>query len=47
MISAIVLGETASDLRAKLVELTRQKSGSADAPAGVIQHSALGLRSDP
>ncbi|MFJ1843624.1 MULTISPECIES: hypothetical protein [unclassified Streptomyces] len=47
VISAIVLGEAAPDLRAELVELTRQKSGSADAPAGIIQHSALGLRSDP
>ncbi|MFF3879087.1 hypothetical protein [Streptomyces sp. NPDC001978] len=46
VISAIVLGEPASDLRSKLVELTRRKSGSADAPAGFIQHSALGLRSD-
>ncbi|WP_327123421.1 hypothetical protein [Streptomyces sp. NBC_01727] len=46
VISAIVLGEPASDLRSKLVELTRRKSGAADAPAGLIQHSALGLRSD-
>jgi hypothetical protein len=46
VISAIVLGEPAPDLRSKLVELTRRKSGSADAPAGLIQHSALGLRSD-
>ncbi|WP_329089533.1 hypothetical protein [Streptosporangium sp. NBC_01469] len=46
VISAIVLGEPASDLRSRLVELTRRKSGSADAPAGLVQHSALGLRSD-
>lgn len=46
VISAIVLGEPASDLRSKLVELTRRKSGAADAPAGLIQHSVLGLRSD-
>jgi hypothetical protein len=44
VISAIVLGEPATDLRRKLVELTRRESGS-DAPAGLIQHSALGLRS--
>ncbi|MEU0492775.1 hypothetical protein ABZ249_26405 [Nocardiopsis sp. NPDC006139] len=47
VISAIVLGEPARDLRTKLVELTRRRSGSADAPAGLIRHSALGLRSDP
>ncbi|MGW6795365.1 hypothetical protein [Streptomyces chartreusis] len=46
VISAIVLGEPAQDLRAKMVELTRRERGAADAPAGVIQHSALGLRSD-
>ncbi|WP_431961666.1 hypothetical protein [Actinacidiphila sp. bgisy160] len=46
VISAIVLGEPATDLRSRLVELTRARPGSADAPAGVIQHSALGLRSD-
>ncbi|MCX5409707.1 hypothetical protein OHA37_38350 [Streptomyces sp. NBC_00335] len=46
VITAIVLGEPAPDLRSKLVELTRRKSRSADAPAGLIQHSALGLRSD-
>ncbi|MGF0174383.1 hypothetical protein ACQF36_28875 [Streptomyces sp. Marseille-Q5077] len=46
VISAIVLGEPAQDLRSKLVELTRRGPGAADAPAGVIQHSALGLRSD-
>ncbi|WP_345584359.1 hypothetical protein [Streptomyces prasinosporus] len=46
VISAVVLGEPATDLRARLVELTRRRSGSADAPAGLVQHSALGLRSD-
>ncbi|MXG30210.1 hypothetical protein [Streptomyces sp. YIM 132580] len=46
VITAIVLGEPAPELRSRLVELTRQKSRSADAPVGVIQHSALGLRSD-
>lgn len=46
VITAIVLGEPTPDLRSKLVELTRRKPRSADAPAGVIQHSTLGLRSD-
>ncbi|MQY07335.1 hypothetical protein [Actinomadura macrotermitis] len=46
VISAIVLGEPAADLRSKLVELTRRGSGATDAPAGLIQHSALGLRSN-
>jgi hypothetical protein len=45
VISAIVLGEPATDLRSKLVEMTRRESDS-DAPAGLIQHSALGLRSE-
>ena len=46
VLSTIVLGEPAQDLRTKLVELTRRRSGNADAPAGPVQHSALGLRSD-
>ncbi|MFF2382607.1 hypothetical protein [Streptomyces sp. NPDC058108] len=46
VITAIVLGEPAPELRSKLVELTRRKPRSANAPAGVIQHSTLGLRSD-
>jgi hypothetical protein len=46
VLSAIVLGEPATGLHAELVELTRRRSGAADAPAGVVQHSALGLRSD-
>ncbi|MFG2439688.1 hypothetical protein [Streptomyces sp. NPDC048508] len=45
VLSAIVLGEPATELRTELVELTRRGSGS-DAPAGLIQHSVLGLRSD-
>ncbi|OEJ98429.1 hypothetical protein [Streptomyces thermolilacinus] len=44
VLSAIVLGEPASALRAKLVEVTRRGHGAAEAPAGVIQHSAVGLR---
>ncbi|MER6844661.1 hypothetical protein, partial [Streptomyces platensis] len=46
VIRGIVLGEPALDLRSKLVELRRRTSGSADVPAGLVQHSALGLRSD-
>jgi hypothetical protein len=46
VITAIVLGEPALDLRSKLVELTRQGTKDGDAPAALIQHSALGLRSD-
>jgi hypothetical protein len=46
VLSAIVLGELAQELGTKLVELTRERSGNADVPAGLVQHSALGLRSD-
>ncbi|WP_422736272.1 hypothetical protein ACN263_22155 [Micromonospora sp. WMMD729] len=45
VLSAIVLGEPAVDLRAELVALTTQESGRTDFPAGVIEHGALGLRS--
>ncbi|WP_323181897.1 hypothetical protein [Streptomyces sp. NBC_01408] len=45
VISAIVLGEPAADLRAGLLELTARASGKSDLPAGVVQHSVLGLRS--
>lgn len=45
VLSAIVLGEPAQELRSKLVELTRRAAGAADVPAGIVQHSALGLRS--
>lgn len=45
IISAIVLGEPAADLRAGLVELTARASGKSDLPSGVVEHSALGLRS--
>ncbi|MFJ6780328.1 hypothetical protein [Streptomyces yangpuensis] len=44
VVSTIVLGEPAPDLRARLVELTRREPSSAD--GGLIQHSALGLRSN-
>ncbi|MET7423002.1 hypothetical protein [Dactylosporangium sp. NPDC005555] len=46
MLSAIVLGEPAVDLRAELVALVAQEPGCGDLPAGVILHSLLGLRSD-
>ncbi|MFI5979620.1 hypothetical protein ACIBEA_01960 [Streptomyces sp. NPDC051555] len=45
VISAIVLGEPAVDLRAGLVALTARAAGRTDLPAGVVQHSVLGLRS--
>lgn len=45
VLSGIVLGEPVVDLRAELVALTTQGSGRTDLPAGVIEHSALGLRS--
>lgn len=45
VISAIVLGEPATELRADLMELTARASGKRDLPSGVVQHSALGLRS--
>ncbi|MFF5447558.1 hypothetical protein [Streptomyces sp. NPDC012888] len=45
VISAIILGEPAADLRAGLVELTARGSARSDLPAGVVQHSVLGLRS--
>jgi hypothetical protein len=46
VLSAIVLGEPAQELRERVVELTRRKPGAANAPAGAVQHSALGLRSE-
>jgi hypothetical protein len=45
VLSAIVLGEPAADQRAELVALVAQESGRSDVPAGLILHSALGLRS--
>jgi hypothetical protein len=44
VISAIVLGEPAAELRPRLAELTARVSGKSD-PSGVVEHSALGLRS--
>ncbi|SEP41194.1 hypothetical protein [Amycolatopsis saalfeldensis] len=46
VISAIVLGEPAADLRAGLRRLTGRASGKSDLPPGVVEHSALGLRSE-
>ncbi|MER5883757.1 hypothetical protein ABT160_08000 [Streptomyces sp. NPDC001941] len=46
VMSSIVLGEPAADLRSALVELTRENSGSDDVAGGVVLHSSLGLRSD-
>nr|WTB36023.1 hypothetical protein OG781_09590 [Streptomyces sp. NBC_00830] len=45
IISAIVLGEPAAELRDGLVELTARASGKSDLPSGAVEHSALGLRS--
>ncbi|WP_093615255.1 hypothetical protein [Streptomyces indicus] len=46
VLSAIVLGEPAAGLRARLVELTRRGPGADDAHAGLVLHSVLGRRSD-
>ncbi|MFF3013772.1 hypothetical protein [Streptomyces sp. NPDC057939] len=46
VVSAIILGEPAAELRAGLVELTARASGRSDVPAGLVQHSVLGLRSE-
>jgi hypothetical protein len=47
VLSTIVLGESAQELRAKLVDLTEKSSGDTTAPPGLIEHSLLGERSDP
>ncbi|QDY80996.1 hypothetical protein [Streptomyces qinzhouensis] len=44
VISSIVLGEPATELRSRLAEAARLRSP--DAPAGVLLHSQLGLRTD-
>lgn len=46
VLSAIVLGEPANELREKLVALTRGKPGAANVPAGAVLQSVLGQRSD-
>ncbi|BCB91578.1 hypothetical protein [Phytohabitans suffuscus] len=48
VLTAVVLGQPATGLRADLVRLTTADSGRAAAPAGLIEHSALGtLRHNP
>ncbi|WP_327180035.1 hypothetical protein OG599_14300 [Streptomyces sp. NBC_01335] len=47
VISSVVLGEPSPGLLSKLTELTRRGRDSGDGWAGVVQHSAVGLRSDP
>jgi hypothetical protein len=46
VLSAIVLGEPGADLRAELVLLSRPDDHPAP-PEGLIEHSILGLRSEP
>ncbi|GAA1602197.1 hypothetical protein ACFQY4_29895 [Catellatospora bangladeshensis] len=46
VLSTIVLGEPAGELRVELVALMTQTSGRTDTPAGLIEHSMVGLRSD-
>ena len=46
VLSAIVLGEPAADLRAELVALAAEATGRTDVPAGALVHSALGLRTE-
>lgn len=45
VLSSVVLGEPATELREALVTLHRASSGSEGLSAGVILHSSLGLRS--
>ncbi|MER6318943.1 hypothetical protein ABT237_35090 [Streptomyces sp. NPDC001581] len=45
VLSAIVLGEDATELRTRLVELTTPASSSTDVLPGVVLHSVVGLRS--
>lgn len=45
VINAIILGEPDPELRTRLVELTARASGTKNLSSGVVQHSALGLRS--
>lgn len=46
VLSAIVLGEPARELREKLVALTPKAPSGGDVPAAAVQHGALGLRCD-
>lgn len=45
VLSAIVLGEPAADLRTELVQLSLPQDHPAP-PAGLVEHSILGLRSE-
>ncbi|WP_234437938.1 hypothetical protein [Streptomyces sp. WM6368] len=45
VLSAIVLGEDATELRTRLVELATPTSSNTDALPGVVLHSHIGLRS--
>ncbi|MEU8138515.1 hypothetical protein [Streptodolium elevatio] len=45
VLSTIVLGEPAQELRTRLVELTRQRAGS-EVNGALVQHSMLGARSE-
>jgi hypothetical protein len=44
VLSAIVLGEPATGLRAELVALMKEASGPTSVPAAALLHSAVGLR---
>ncbi|MFC5267096.1 hypothetical protein ACFPJ1_33685 [Kribbella qitaiheensis] len=46
VLSAIVLGEPAHELRTKLLELIRERIRESEIPAGAVLHSILGTRSD-
>lgn len=46
VLSAIVLGEPAEDLRAKLVDAFPKRGSDPDLPAGYIEHVFLGQRSE-
>ena len=46
VLSAIVLGEPAADLRAELVTVAMEASGPTNIRAGALLHSALGLRTE-
>ena len=48
VLSRIVLGEAAAELRSQIVALTpRNTEDAAEVPAGALLHSALGLRTEP
>ncbi|WP_308310516.1 hypothetical protein [Streptomyces sp. CC210A] len=46
VLSAIVLGEPADELRQRLVESARARAKDPTVSGGLVQHSVLGLRSD-